>query len=245
MKRLELVFLSAALMIAPVTGRATDYYVDNTASGASDRNNGITPSTPWLTIGRCASTIVAGDICNVLAGAYNEHVTVRRNGTSDSRITYKGSGVKMRGFTVNGNYHTFQGFEITNSGLSFDGFTRSFEVGVATGTLIYNNNIHHTSNSCIRNTDSTGTIIRGNTVAYCGSGAYGAGVFVQSADGMQTDILIEDNVVSYVSDFVTGGTGTSRVVIRNNTFGPVDSANPEHIDGFQKGCMENCAPNKD
>src|SRR2546428_1619813 len=73
----------------PLNGMATNYYVDNTNGSASNSNAGTSPSLSWLTIGKCASTIVAGDTCNVLAGGiYIVHPTLSTSGTSSNRITY-------------------------------------------------------------------------------------------------------------------------------------------------------------
>ena len=61
-------FVSSVLLIMVLNGMATNYCVDNTNASASNSNTGTSPSLPWLTIGKSASTIVAGDTCNVLAG---------------------------------------------------------------------------------------------------------------------------------------------------------------------------------
>src|SRR2546425_9978812 len=66
--------------IVPLNAMATNYYVNNRNGSASDSNAGTNPSLPWLTLGKCASTMVAGDTCTVYAGTYNENVTVPAGG---------------------------------------------------------------------------------------------------------------------------------------------------------------------
>src|SRR5215468_1490387 len=88
--------LAALLTIVPLNALATDYYVDKTAAGASDSNNGRSPTTngadgPWLTVGKCASTLGAGDTCNVLKGLYDERPALTVSGTAASRIVYNAS----------------------------------------------------------------------------------------------------------------------------------------------------------
>src|SRR5579871_382504 len=117
-----------AILVATAPAYATNYYVDNTATGANDGNTGLAPTGPgggsgatgpWQHLSKCASTLVAGDTCNVVNGSYNERVTQSTSGSSGSRITYSASaGVRARGFTVSGNYITVQGFEITNCSVS-------------------------------------------------------------------------------------------------------------------------------
>ncbi len=166
--------LFSALMVAfQLEGLATNYFVDKTASGASNSNNGRAATTgngngPWLTIAKCASTMVAGDTCNIVAGSYDERVTVSTSGTSGSRIQYLATaGVIVRGFTVSGNFITIQGFEFTNINMTLD-FTRSIDVSSTTGVWILNNNIHDTPSNCIRFSLSTSWIVRNNTASLCG-----------------------------------------------------------------------------
>src|SRR5437868_13150367 len=113
--------LLAFLIPAHAATAGTNYFVDKTNLGASNSNAGTSPSLPWLTIGKCASTIVAGDTCQVqTGGTYNERVTETTSGTSGARITYQAASgspqPKVRGFNITGaNYVTVAGFEITNS----------------------------------------------------------------------------------------------------------------------------------
>src|ERR1017187_4648495 len=104
---------------------AVIYYVDNTYGGASNSNAGTSTSTPWLTIGKCASTILPGDTCQVEpGGSYNELVTDTTSGTAAARITFEAASgspqPNVRGFNVtNANYITIEGFEFTNTGMTY------------------------------------------------------------------------------------------------------------------------------
>ncbi len=90
----------------------TDFFV---GEDGSDRNPG-TETKPWKTIQKCAKTLNSGETCNVLAGSYPEHVTMRKSGSEGSPITFKAVGkVTMNGFTVHADYITIDGFEITDT----------------------------------------------------------------------------------------------------------------------------------
>src|SRR5687768_11104857 len=63
------------------------YYVRKTGSNS---NNGTSPSTAWLTLGKVlgsGSTVVAGDTIYVGAGNYHELITVAVSGSSGNPIT--------------------------------------------------------------------------------------------------------------------------------------------------------------
>lgn len=148
---------------------ALDYYVNNTNGAASNSNLGTSPSLPWLTIGKCAATIVAGDTCNVLAGSYNERAIETTDGAANARIQYLASpGVKVRGFTVNGgDYVTIEGFEFTSQGMTYE-FDRTISIINAAHTLILNNTIHDTVRACIAISGTSFAVVRKNTGSYCG-----------------------------------------------------------------------------
>jgi len=241
----RVILLTAILVAITFNAYATNYYVDKTASGASDSNNGLASISggvggPFATIGKCASVMVAGDTCNVLAGMYDERVSQRASGSSASRVVYNASvGVKVRGFTLNGNYITVQGFEITASGMTSDSCCYRQVQIYGSNALIYNNTIHDTVQPCVRigdgSTKADRAIIRGNTIHHCGNarsvGSEAAVQFYNTAES-----LAENNTVSYVGDYFTGGSGTAgRNVVRNNTMGPSIGDATYHIDGWQCG----------
>lgn len=125
MKRVCLVAVVIALLVwwlVPVPAQTMTFYVrtdgHDTASG---ENNTADPTTgAWLTIGKCASTLTAGQTCLVADGTYNETVSERSNGTDGHPITYRAinqHGAVVNGFTVgsyssDGNYVTVDGFKI-------------------------------------------------------------------------------------------------------------------------------------
>ncbi len=162
--------LFLALTTASGSLFANNYYVDRSSSNASNANPGTSAANPWLTIGKCGLTIVAGDTCNVLSGTYDERVTPLNSGTSGARIVYNASkGVKVRGFTLSSlNYITVQGFEFTNTGMASEG-ARSIDINSpTTGVWILNNTFDHTTYGCIRINGSASFIVRGNVASYCG-----------------------------------------------------------------------------
>jgi hypothetical protein len=58
---------------------ALSYYV---AKDGSNTNNGLTLSSPFLTIQKASDIAVAGDVVNVRAGVYRERVNMRANGVT-------------------------------------------------------------------------------------------------------------------------------------------------------------------
>ena len=121
------------LITVPSNAFATTYYVDKNHGSASDGNAGTSTSVPWLTVGKCVSTLVAGDTCQIRTGTYPEYLTINTSGTSGSRITYEnypgetpiidGSGTatnqptvwsQPRLFQINADYITLRGLEIKN-----------------------------------------------------------------------------------------------------------------------------------
>jgi hypothetical protein len=83
--------LAAALLLSPVLASSpalaagTTYYV---ATNGSDSNSGLSASTPFLTIQKCADVAVAGDTCQIAAGVYRETVTPAHSGTTGVPITF-------------------------------------------------------------------------------------------------------------------------------------------------------------
>ena len=79
------ILITSFLLMFTCPLMATTYYVAKTGS---DSNSG-SQSQPWLTIGKAASTMVAGDKVIVGAGTYAEKVQPANSGTSSARITYE------------------------------------------------------------------------------------------------------------------------------------------------------------
>ena len=69
---------------------ATTYYVDNCVSVGNDRNNGTSPSTPWLTINKVnTSKFNPGDsILFQSTCTWREQLTVPSSGAAGSPITF-------------------------------------------------------------------------------------------------------------------------------------------------------------
>jgi glutamine amidotransferase PdxT len=213
---------------------AATYYVDNTNGLASDNNAGTSASLPWKTLAKAASRLVAGDTVIVLpGGSYDERVLVVNSGSSTSRITYTaaaGARPKVRGFTMTGkNYITIDGFEITHSGLTPDAGA-GIDITGSNHIQILNNHIHDTVTTSVIFGNSTFIRISGNTISHAGALEDKAAIGSRF-NQPNSDILIENNQMSYVGDFVNPY-GT-RYVIRSNSMGPSRTTNVMHIDGVQ------------
>ena len=90
------------------------YYV---ASNGSDANDGRSRVTPWESVNKAASTMVAGDQVFVASGSYDAVVNVTTSGTATYPITFEaesGANPVVQGFQIVANYIKVVGFEITN-----------------------------------------------------------------------------------------------------------------------------------
>jgi hypothetical protein len=100
------------------TPAVNTYYVDQAHPQAADANPG-TASLPWLTLGRAAAAVQAGDWVIVKPGTYEERVSFPAgvSGTADAKIYFKAEprrSVTMWGFDTDGvDYLRVEGFQIT------------------------------------------------------------------------------------------------------------------------------------
>src|SRR4030042_76116 len=157
-KLIFLIFLLLLLLPWPV--HAATYYVrtdgnNTTCDGLSNEAAGD-GTCSWLTIGKCASTIVAGDTCIVVAGTYEESVNPPNGGTSGSRIPYQantGDTVVTRQWYLK-DYMTLDGFEITHNSLDY---TYGIIITDKSYAHVKNCYIHHTYGSAVRGFSSSTT----------------------------------------------------------------------------------------
>lgn len=73
------------VILAVAVARAATYYV---ATNGNDSAAG-TFTTPWRTIQKAATTMLAGDTCLIRGGVYREAVVPANSGTAAARITYR------------------------------------------------------------------------------------------------------------------------------------------------------------
>ncbi len=78
--------LLIALFSSTVSG--TNYYV---SKEGDDQNSG-TKEDPFLTIGKAATQLFAGDTCYIMEGTYREVLGLPRGGTADQPIVFKAFG---------------------------------------------------------------------------------------------------------------------------------------------------------
>lgn len=69
-------WLFIILLSVGFNSSATNRYVATAANGGNDANNGLTPGTAYLTLGKAASVAVAGDLIIVAAGTYSQTTQV-------------------------------------------------------------------------------------------------------------------------------------------------------------------------
>jgi Right handed beta helix region len=98
-------------------------YVGTTnCSDAYSRVQASSPQTPWCSIGRATSSVVAGDLVLVAPGRYLEAPALRRSGTPDAPIVFSAAGAvidagqQTTGLTLNGVSDVqFQELAVTNA----------------------------------------------------------------------------------------------------------------------------------
>src|SRR5438477_6027147 len=140
------------LLAAGSVSQATTYFVAKTGSNT----NPGTQASPFLTINHGASVAVAGDTVIVENGNYPESLSLTKNGTSGSPITFKaqnkwGAVINPTSLTsdsaiisVGGQYTTIDGFEITttNQNVAY-GVRQSCISSCGQGLVVSHNKIHH------------------------------------------------------------------------------------------------------
>ncbi len=91
------------------------YYV---STSGKDTNSG-SATAPFKTFSKAASVLAAGDTLQVLAGTYNETLTLSKSGTAAAPITVIGNGAilnmqasKANGISITGSYIKVSNFEI-------------------------------------------------------------------------------------------------------------------------------------
>jgi len=94
---------------------AATHVVDQAAPGAADTNRG-TEQMPFRTVQHAADMAKPGDVVYVMAGKYDERVSVRNGGTAGRPVAFMAMprrSVVVRGFDLRARYVRVAGFEIT------------------------------------------------------------------------------------------------------------------------------------
>lgn len=146
-------FAVIALIFLATAAGATEYFVAKTGS---DSNNGLSTSTPFLTINKALDTWANGDTIWVNSGTYNEAIiiwnmsNVSLRGHGPTRPVIDGTNlspanalVVIGGDVPGTNGVLFQSFEVTNS--TADGIL----IWEAKNVTIKYNKVHHNDNGGI------------------------------------------------------------------------------------------------
>ena len=206
----------------PAMGTAATYWVAKTGNNA----NPGTEASPWLTIQKCADTMVAGDTCVVKNGRYEERVLVSTAGTESKRITFKSE--NRHGAVVgqsNGAFHlacgsyspgctdyvTIDGFKIY--GVTAGGTDTRAVWSTGKYNIIENLYLENIAAYASITVTGTGSIIRNNYLYKCQFG------IVISGSGH----LVENNEIERLVQWFSGDADYMRFwgdnhVIRINHF---------------------------
>lgn len=85
---------SASKSVTVTSTEAAVYYVDGSASGASDSNPG-TEASPWKTISKANQALTAGDTVYIKAGSYSDYIAPVNSGADGLPITYANYGTDI------------------------------------------------------------------------------------------------------------------------------------------------------
>jgi len=216
--KLFVVVASTLTLLIGIPAHATNYTVKSDGSGN------------FATIQACANVTAPGDTCTVYAGTYNETPDITKSGTSAGRITFTvnaGDVVNVYGFIVDANYVTVNGFNITDPSLSHSYYGIDIPHS-QTGDSISNNTITQVgiNGPCIMTHGSAPSSyinITGNTISWCS--AIPGQPNANASTGIEVSgdhFLIQNNKIFHTTNGISGT--EDHVVVRNNTWGPVNDA---------------------
>jgi hypothetical protein len=193
---------------------AATYYVSPTGN---DFNNGTSQISAWATIQHAANVMQPGNTTIVLAGIYNERVSVTTSGQNGKPITFQvlaGATATMQGFEVNANYIRILGFNITNHNQTDETAWGIYLIG------------------------SNNTVIGNNIHDLCAEGIYVSGNGDPNSDGTANNIIVYN---SFIRDEMAGGQieGQTNLVAYNTVSGTLQyspncySRDGADADGFR------------
>jgi len=133
---------TCTITVQNVPGGGTTYYVAKTG----DDSNPGTEAQPWLTIGKAAATLTAGDTALVKEGTYNESgITPANSGTTNNPITLKA----YPGHNVVISYTSGYGFYLAHrSWITIDGFEINANQSGNSGVNTYTGGSHVVVQNC-------------------------------------------------------------------------------------------------
>lgn len=212
-----------------------NYYI---SPSGSDSNAG-TESSPWATINRANSAVVAGDTVHALPGTYNvSSISTTKSGTSSARITYVSDtkwGAKLvigsmgTCWINSGTFVDIKGFDVTESP---SGGCRIGILNYASNVRILNNRVHDLTRhpdiaGCSSNggagidhfsSTSTNVEASGNMVFNIGNPTVHTCNFTQGIYIAMRHAVVKNNLVFEIASFgIKLGHFVSHVDVVNNT----------------------------
>jgi len=209
------------------------YYVDKSASNASDGNSGTSTNSPWKTIQHAATTAQAGDTVYIKAGTYPENVSIRNSGAANAWITFSAyPGQEQQAVLNPGSITVSQASYISISGLKVANTTNSgHSVGI---DVVGPGGNYQICGNYITNTVSSGIAVWG--LPYAGTRGTSTDPSTWGYKAI-TNVLIANNTIDYACN---GGydeqldiaNGVDCFEVRSNILknGPYDLLGGEGID---------------
>ena len=118
-------FLLGCIVLAG-SGRAATYYVSTSGNDSNTAAQAQNISTPWKTIQKAATTMVAGDTCLIRAGTYRETAVVAASGNATSPITFQAYGSEV--VTISGT-DAISGWALESTNVYYASMTGSLGDG--------------------------------------------------------------------------------------------------------------------
>lgn len=203
----------------------TNYFVSTMGNNA---NSGTSIATPWATIQKAANSVTPNSIVNILAGNYNELITINTSGTIGNPITFKNYQndiVTISGAGFSASYNNIIAIN-SKSNLVFDGLIlENLTCAFARGILVLSNPSNGINNIVFRNLKIRNIGFTTNVASIPTSidNAHGIEVYGQgtSTTDAISNITIENcevynNVLGY-SEAVTLNGNVDGFLIKNNT----------------------------
>ncbi|VVB59740.1 Right handed beta helix region [uncultured archaeon] len=236
----SLIVFALALFLSSSLVSASTYYV---ATDGNDGNSGTSTSSAWKTIQHAADTANGGDTVYVMAGTYNEHVSITKSGSSGNYITfaaYSGQTPVIDGTGKVGNWDGIihissanwirvAGLTVKNSawnGIMIDNYGGSR----ASNIIIQNNLIRDIGYTGLYAENSDYITYDGNTVANTQTNGNGGPAGSQQNENVDmigvNNFEIKNNKIYATAHFesIDLKIGTSTGSVHHNDISPTESA---------------------
>lgn len=220
-KKLIFLFIISTFLVQA----QTNYYV---SPNGNDANNGTSVATAWQTIQKAANTAIPNSVVNIMAGTYQELVTINVSGTNGNPIifkNYQNGIVTISGIGISASYSNL--IAINNkSNIVIDGLIlENLICPFARGILVLSSIGNPVENVTFKNLKirNIGFTSNSSTMPVAGDNAHGIEIYGQgttSSDAIK-NVLIENcevynNILGYSEAVTINGNVDGYSIIKNS-----------------------------